>query len=527
MEKSYEELQEELDDLMEKIDESMTMTRKQQKDLDKMEKAMMNESKPMKLESRKAEFTEKGQYKTEFDEMTKNALINAQKNIIVLRKQTENAYQEMLMETVRKQNFIKDKLKSMKERDLTSEKLELVEESARKALEKTNEEMFEFQKQHFEQRATLNNYEDSIKKYAREIGVEKELNEINPKQVIEEFNEAKNKAEKPEQDKPEQDKPEQDKPEQDKPEQDKPEQDKPEQDKPEQDKPEQDKPEQDKPEQDKPEQDKPEQDKPEQDKPEQDKPEQDKPETEKPASGNPVPGTPTPGNSGPNGIEEIVLENNAEEFSRNCSLEEFKKEIFEDVDFVKAIFETAPQEKKDAIIKGMYEHPKMDRRLLYRITHDKNATPEKFKAYTDIVATNGELKRFSEKEVEELNKQLPLVTYDLKKRNGVKFAERYDNYQDALKTQELFEKMGFEDKVEVKVGWLDKALFGLKTKWDKFIENRDKDLLLTDGSERENTEPENTETSSLRDEIKVKANPEPQKSEPAPVEAKEQENEER
>ena len=55
----------------------MTMTRKQQKDLDKMEKAMMNESKPMKLESRKAEFTEKGQYKTEFDEMTKNALINA------------------------------------------------------------------------------------------------------------------------------------------------------------------------------------------------------------------------------------------------------------------------------------------------------------------------------------------------------------------------------------------------------------------------------------------------------------------
>ena len=40
MEKSYEELQEELDDLMEKIDESMTMTRKQQKDLDKMEKTI-------------------------------------------------------------------------------------------------------------------------------------------------------------------------------------------------------------------------------------------------------------------------------------------------------------------------------------------------------------------------------------------------------------------------------------------------------------------------------------------------------
>ena len=103
MEKSYEELQEELDDLMEKIDESMTMTRKQQKDLDKMEKAMMNESKPMKLESRKAEFTEKGQYKTEFDEMTKNALINAQKNIIVLRKQTENAYQQIPM-SMRQQN---------------------------------------------------------------------------------------------------------------------------------------------------------------------------------------------------------------------------------------------------------------------------------------------------------------------------------------------------------------------------------------------------------------------------------------
>ena len=494
MEKSYEELQEELDDLMEKIDESMTMTRKQQKDLDKMEKAMMNESKPMKLESRKAEFTEKGQYKTEFDEMTKNALINAQKNIIVLREQTEKAYQDMLMKTVRKQKAIEEKLESMRDRDLTPEKLELVENSARKAREAVNTEMFEFQKKHFEQRATLDNYEDSIKKYALELGVEKELNEINPKQVIEEFNETKNKAEKPETEKTEQDKPEQDKPEQDKPEQDKPEQDKP-----------------------------------KQDKPEQDKPEQDKPETEKPASGNPVPGAPTPGKTGANEIEEIVLENNAEEFSRNCSLEEFKKEIFEDVDFVKAIFETeeATPEEKDEVIEAMYEHPKMDRRLLYKLTHDKNANPKQLKAYLDMVSSNGELKHFSDKEVEEIRKQLPIVVYDLKKRNHVKFSERYDNYQDALKTQELFEKMGFEDKVEVNVGWFDKALFGLKTKWDRFIENRDKNLLLSDGSEKENTEPENTETSSLRDEIKVKANPEPQKSEPAPVEAKEQENEER
>ena len=494
MEKSYEELQEELDDLMEKIDESMTMTRKQQKDLDKMEKAMMNESKPMKLESRKAEFTEKGQYKTEFDEMTKNALINAQKNIIVLREQTEKAYQDMLMKTVRKQKAIEEKLESMRDRDLTPEKLELVENSARKAREAVNTEMFEFQKKHFEQRATLDNYEDSIKKYALELGVEKELNEINPKQVIEEFNETKNKAEKPETEKTEQDKPEQDKPEQDKPEQDKPEQDKP-----------------------------------EQDKPKQDKPEQDKPETEKPASGNPVPGAPTPGKTGANEIEEIVLENNAEEFSRNCSLEEFKKEIFEDVDFVKAIFETeeATPEEKDEVIEAMYEHPKMDRRLLYKLTHDKNANPKQLKAYLDMVSSNGELKHFSDKEVEEIRKQLPIVVYDLKKRNHVKFSERYDNYQDALKTQELFEKMGFEDKVEVNVGWFDKALFGLKTKWDSFIENRDKNLLLSDGSEKENTEPENTETSSLRDEIKVKANPEPQKSEPAPVEAKEQENEER
>jgi len=494
MEKSYEELQEELDDLMEKIDESMTMTRKQQKDLDKMEKAMMNESKPMKLESRKAEFTEKGQYKTEFDEMTKNALINAQKNIIVLREQTEKAYQDMLMKTVRKQKAIEEKLESMRDRDLTPEKLELVENSARKAREAVNTEMFEFQKKHFEQRATLDNYEDSIKKYALELGVEKELNEINPKQVIEEFNETKNKAEKAEPEKPEQDKPEQNKPEQDKPEQDKPEQDKP-----------------------------------EQDKPEQDKPETEKPETEKPASGNPVPGAPTPGKTGANGIEEIVLENNAEEFSRNCSLEEFKKEIFEDVDFVKAIFETeeATPEEKDEVIEAMYEHPKMDRRLLYKLTHDKNANPKQLKAYLDMVSSNGELKHFSDKEVEEIRKQLPIVVYDLKKRNHVKFSERYDNYQDALKTQELFEKMGFEDKVEVNVGWFDKALFGLKTKWDRFIENRDKNLLLSDGSEKENTEPENTETSSLRDEIKVKANPEPQKSEPAPVEAKEQENEER
>ncbi len=494
MEKSYEELQEELDDLMEKIDESMTMTRKQQKDLDKMEKAMMNESKPMKLESRKAEFTEKGQYKTEFDEMTKNALINAQKNIIVLREQTEKAYQDMLMKTVRKQKAIEEKLESMRDRDLTPEKLELVENSARKAREAVNTEMFEFQKKHFEQRATLDNYEDSIKKYALELGVEKELNEINPKQVIEEFNETKNKAEKPETEKAETAKPEQDKPEAEKPAPEKPASGNP-----------------------------------APGNPAPGNPVPGNPEPGNPAPGNPEPGNPEPGNPGANGIEEIVLENNAEEFSRNCSLEEFKKEIFEDVDFVKAIFETeeATPEEKDEVIEAMYEHPKMDRRLLYKLTHDKNANPKQLKAYLDMVSSNGELKRFSDKEVEEIRKQLPIVVYDLKKRNHVKFSERYDNYQDALKTQELFEKMGFEDKVEVNVGWFDKALFGLKTKWDRFIENRDKNLLLSDGSEKENTEPENTETSSLRDEIKVKANPEPQKSEPAPVEAKEQENEER
>lgn len=479
MEKSYEELQENLDDLMGKIDEAMMQSRQQQKDLDEMEEAMMEESKPMKLEVRKKEFAEKGQYKTEFDEMTKNALVNAQKNIIVLREQTEKAYQDMLVETVRKQNSIQEKAKIYAKKDLTPEKRKMVEETIQKLKEDTNTKMFEFQKKHFEQRATLDKYQSSINKYASELGAEKELGEIKPEQVIKEFNEAKNKAEKAEPEKPEQDKPEQDKP--------------------------------------------------EQNKPEQDKPEQDKPETEKPASGNPVPGAPTPGNSGANGIEEIVLENNAEEFSRNCSLEEFKKEIFEDVDFVKAIFETeeATPEEKDEVIEAMYEHPKMDRRLLYKLTHDKNANPKQLKAYLDMVSSNGELKHFSDKEVEEIRKQLPIVVYDLKKRNHVKFSERYDNYQDALKTQELFEKMGFEDKVEVNVGWFDKALFGLKTKWDRFIENRDKNLLLSDGSEKENTEPENTETSSLRDEIKVKANPEPQKSEPAPVEAKEQENEER
>lgn len=512
MEKSYEELQEELDDLMEKIDESMTMTRKQQKDLDKMEKAMMNESKPMKLESRKAEFTEKGQYKTEFDEMTKNALINAQKNIIVLREQTEKAYQDMLMETVRKQKVIQDKLKSMKERDLTSEKLELVEESARKALENTNKDMFEYQKKHFEQRATLNNYEDNIKKYALELGVEKELNEINPKQVIEEFKNANKEGEKLEET-PVAPKAEEVNKEEAEGVVPEIEEVKPEE--------------------------APVAPKTEEVKLEEPvnpvvTPEPEKNEGEATTETATVNSTESatvtsaPKSSEEKENEEIILENNAEEFSRNCTLEEFKKEIFEDVDFVKALCETEPQEKKDAIIKGMYEHPKMDRRLLYKIVHGKNASIEKFKAYADIVATNGELKRFSDEEVEELKEQLPTVTYNLKKRNGVKFAERYDNYQDALKTQELFEKMGFEDKIEVNVGWLDKTLFGLKSKWDKIMEIRNRSLLLAEGSEKAKTEPEATEaTSSLREEVRVNTEPEPAKSEPAPVEAKEPENEER
>lgn len=477
MEKSYEELQKELADLMEKIDESMTMTRKQQKDLDKMEKAMVNEAKPMKLENRKEEFEAKGQYKAEFDEMTKNALINAQKNIIVLREETEKAYQDMLMETVRKQKRIQEKLASMKEKDLTPEKLELVEESARKALENANKDMFEFQKKHFEQRATLNNYEDSIKKYALELGVEKELNAIDSKQVMEEFKNSNKKVEMPEKNEPKAEEQVTTEPE------------------------------------------------------ETIEPGTTTSTTEPNVAGPSMSGTTTTqtANASTNKIEEIVLENDAEEFSRNCTLEEFKKEIFEDVDFVRAIFETeeATQEEKDEVIKAMYEHPKMDRRLLYRITHDEKANPKQLKAYLDMVSSNGELKHFSEKEVEELKKELPVVTYDLKKRNGVNFAERYDNYQDAIKTQELFEKMGLEDKVQVNVGWFDKALFGLKTKWDRFVENRDKNLLLTDGTEKEQEETAKPEASSLRDNIKVKTEPEATKVEPAPVEEKEQESQER
>lgn len=510
MEKSYEELQKELADLMEKIDESMTMTRKQQKDLDKMEKAMMNEAKPMKLESKKAEFEIKGQYKTEFDEMTKNALVNAQKNIYVLRDETEKAYQDMLMETVRKQKRIQEKLASMKAKDLTPEKLELVEESARKALENANKDMFEFQKKHFEQRATLNNYEDSIKKYALELGVENELNAVNPKQAIEEFKNANKEVEMPE----------------------------------------------------------------ETPKAEETSKVEINPEPEKESTtagtetvnptmegttvgtetvnptmegttvgaetANPTMGGTTVGAETANPtmgettttseekkIEEIILENNAEEFSRNCTLEEFKKEIFEDVDFVRAIFETdeATQEEKDDVIEAMYEHPKMDRRLLYKLTHDENANPKQLKAYLDMVSSNGKIKRFSEKEVEELKSQLPTVSYDLKRRNGVKFAERYDNYQDALKTQELFEKMGCEEKIEVNIGWFDKTLFGLKAKWDKFMEKRNNNLLLSDGEGKEQEEPE--ATSSLRDDIKVKTEPEATKAEPAPVEEKEPENDER
>ena len=201
--------------LMHQIGRAMEMSRDKQANINKINDNLMEETRPMMVEKMKEEVKLSEQDKTEYDDMTKNSLVNAKKDILKLKEGTEKEYQEKLIETATKHREleaklkrIEDKLASERAKGLSDDKMQEVERAAQKAIDETNNEMNninnemkDFQNKHFTKRSKLVEFENSLQGYAMELGFESELANVK-------LEEAKPEEVKPEEVKPEGVKPE-------------------------------------------------------------------------------------------------------------------------------------------------------------------------------------------------------------------------------------------------------------------------------------------------------------------------------
>lgn len=162
----------ELVKLIHKTEKAMEMTREKQLLIEIMKEDLMNETRPMRVEEGKKEIENKKQEKTEFDKMTTDALRRAQTEILKLREESENEYQNKLLENLAKKKEIERKLEAMEKKGLSEEKIAMARNSATKALEKANNEIKDYQDKHFTKRAKLDEFENKVSEFALELGVD-------------------------------------------------------------------------------------------------------------------------------------------------------------------------------------------------------------------------------------------------------------------------------------------------------------------------------------------------------------------
>ena len=172
---------EQLAELTGKIATSMEISKDKQSSIDAMLEEIYDQPMSMKVEDQKKIIEEKKEEKAEFDEMTKDALVNAQKLVLQIREESEKEYQEVLLETAKKQESISRKLASMKKTLLEQgnlDKISVAEEKANSSLERVNNKINEFQEKHFELRKNLELQEKDIRNFAVELGIEKQIDSV-------------------------------------------------------------------------------------------------------------------------------------------------------------------------------------------------------------------------------------------------------------------------------------------------------------------------------------------------------------
>ena len=168
----------ELVKLMHKTGRAMEMTREKQSSIDTLKSDIMEEVRPMMVEKMKEDIKLSENGKKEFDEMTKNAMIEAKTNILQIRETSEKEYQDKLTQFAQKTKRIEEKLASMKNKELPIEKMEMAEKAAKNALDKEKDEMKKFQDNHFIKRAKLDEFDRNISDWAIELGVKDEIDNV-------------------------------------------------------------------------------------------------------------------------------------------------------------------------------------------------------------------------------------------------------------------------------------------------------------------------------------------------------------
>lgn len=154
----YEQEFDEIIALMEKIFEADEMSIQKQDEINSERASLREETRIVVVDEMKERIVQSVKDKNEFDEMTRAALENARNQVRFLQQKIELEYNAKLVEFLEKQKDIQRKLDSMRARGLESEKLAMAEAAADKVLEKLKNDMDNYQKQHFERRAKLDEF---------------------------------------------------------------------------------------------------------------------------------------------------------------------------------------------------------------------------------------------------------------------------------------------------------------------------------------------------------------------------------
>ena len=154
----YEQEFDEIIALMEKIFEADEMSIQKQDEINSERASLREETRIVVVDEMKERIVQSVKDKNEFDEMTRAALENARNQVRFLQQKIELEYNAKLVEFLEKQKDIQRKLDSMRARGLESEKLAMAEAAADKFLEKLKNDMDNYQKEHFERRAKLDEF---------------------------------------------------------------------------------------------------------------------------------------------------------------------------------------------------------------------------------------------------------------------------------------------------------------------------------------------------------------------------------
>ena len=156
---------------MKKIQESMKLSDSKQNEIDELTKKLYEETRIMMVEKEKEEIKTKEAEKTEFDEMTTQALLNAKKDVLTLKQSMEKDYIQKLLETQQQEKAIHERFAKMIQRDPTEEMLNRLKQSRDKALETLKVKKETLQKEHENQVKNINSWEKDIEKYAIKLEV--------------------------------------------------------------------------------------------------------------------------------------------------------------------------------------------------------------------------------------------------------------------------------------------------------------------------------------------------------------------